>query len=123
MDQATIDRYQPGGDIYNTILTQYGVDSAHAIANAALTGDRGQVSDALATARNDGPALDDSTANIFLDQIETNPLGAPIEAANAGLKNTLISLIKNPLVIGAIAVGAFFALGGADVLRRYIKKL
>jgi hypothetical protein len=123
MDQETIARYQPGGDIFSRLTGQYGLAQANAIAAAAETGDRAQLSNAIALARGDGPALDSSTGSILVDQLETNPLAAPLGSANKLIGNSLVSLIKNPLVLGAIGVGAFFALGGADVLRRWIKNL
>lgn len=118
-----VDRYQPGGDIYQRLVSQYGTAQANAIADAAATGDGAQLANAIAVARGDGDQLETSTGAILLEQLETDPLSAPLGAANNVLQNSFVSLLKNPFVLGAIAVGAFFALGGAEVLKKYVKKL
>jgi hypothetical protein len=48
MDQATIARYQPGGDLYAQIVSEYGQAAADGIAAAAATGDQNQVNNAFA---------------------------------------------------------------------------
>lgn len=127
MDAATIDRYQPGGDIYATVLKQYGQTWADNIAAAARTGDQsGEVAAAIANARTaagitKGPQ-DTSTLHAFVNLISTDPLGAPLAGLNNLVGNTFFSFLKNPWVLGALAVAAFFLLGGADYLRRKIAK-
>lgn len=122
MDDATIARYQPGGDIFKSVANIYGAANANLLAQAAKTGDRGKVSEALGEIRN-GPPLDDSTTHIFLDQLATNPLAAPLGTANTVIGNSVLSFLKNPWVIFAGVVAGFFWLGGADFLKRWFKKL
>lgn len=97
-------RYQPGGDIYATLLSQYGQADADYIAQAAATGERAQLTEAIAYVRH-GAALNDSTAGIFLDQILTDPLDAPLDALDAGVKKLFDSEgIKTILTIAVIGV-------------------
>jgi hypothetical protein len=123
MDDATIARYQPGGDIFTRLVGTYGLSGAQSIAAAAKTGDRSAVSEALALVRGDGPPLDDSTTHIFLDQLASDPLSAPLDKANNVIGNSVLSFLKNPWVLFALIVAGFFWLGGADLLKRWFKKL
>lgn len=117
MTQETINRYQPGGDIYAELFASYGQAGADQIAFAAQGGDATDVNAALVNVKF-GQPLNDSTLGNFLQQISTDPLAAPIESANGVLKNTVASLFKNPLVPLALLAVAFFALGGANLIRR-----
>lgn len=117
-----IERYQPGGDIYQTIVQQYGTAGAQKVYQAALTGDRTAISEAIGELR-DGPPLEDSTAALFLDQIATNPLAAPLGAANTVIGNSVLSFLKNPMVLLAAGVVLFLFFGGAEVIRKMVKKL
>jgi hypothetical protein len=123
MDQATIARYQVGGDIYNTLMSQYGADAANSIANAAITGDRTQVASAIASAKGDGPVLNESTGSILATQLLTDPLAAPLGAANTLIGNSVFSFLKNPFVLATIGGGLFLYLGGGKAIRRFIENL
>ncbi len=120
MEQSTIDRYQPGGDIYTKLLAQYGQANADSIAAAARTGDETQVNSALVSAKNGAP-LNTSTWGIFGNQIITDPLAAPLEGANTLLGNTFMSFLKSPWVLVTLAVVAFFMFDGAALIRRKMK--
>jgi hypothetical protein len=117
MNNTLISRYQRGGDIYQTLLTQYGQANADAIANAALSGDETQVNAAIVQAQY-GQPLNTSTGSILYQQLTTDPLGAPLQSLNTGLTNTMISLLKSPAVLVTLGVAAFLFLGGADWIRR-----
>jgi len=128
MDATLIARYQSGGDIYASILAQHGQTAAVACAAAALTGDETQINAALAlyeTAAGNAtvavPMATDTTASDFLNQIETDPLAAPLEDANKVLNNSFLSFLKNPTVLLVIGVIIFFVLGGGDLIRRKMK--
>jgi hypothetical protein len=121
MEQALIDRYQNGGDIYAQLADQYGIDGADIVAEAALTGDRTKVTSALTQIKY-GANLNDSTWSIFGNQLATDPLAAPLASANNVIGNSFMSLLKNPWVVGAVALGLFIALGGFDFLKRQIAK-
>ncbi len=115
IDQATIARYQPGGDIYAQLEGQYGRNAALLIAQAAQTADRDALNEAIARVRH-GEKLDESTAQIFWHQITTDPFDAPLDTLNKGLgtvfKSAGLGLLKNPWVLLAIAAVIFFAIGG-----------
>jgi hypothetical protein len=81
MDATLIARYSPSGDIYASLAAKYGPAAANSIYAAAQTGDRTKVTDAIDLAANGAP-LNDSTTSIFMDQMETNPLAAPLESAS-----------------------------------------
>lgn len=116
LDQATIARYQPGGDIYATLEQQYSRNGALLISQAALTGDRDNLNDAIERVRGHGEKLDDSTARIFWSQITTDPFDAPLQSLNKGLgtvySSALLGLLKNPWVLLTLAGLVFYALGG-----------
>jgi hypothetical protein len=120
IDAALVQRYQPGGDIYAKLEAKYGRNGALLVAQAARSGtDRVDISDAIARAEF-GERLDDSTASIFLKQIATNPLGAPLDAANNALKNAALSFLKNPWVLLTLAIALFVMLGGLDLVKRKV---
>ncbi len=133
MDQPTIARYQPGGDLYATIAARYGQQNADAIAAAASTGDQTQVNAAYQTAIL-GPNTTGSTStavNLY-DQLTTNPLAAPVADANTVITNSASSvnslfssslgaLFKNPAVLLALVVGLFFFFGGSSIIRGWVK--
>src|SRR6266498_1137555 len=103
MNHATILRYQPGGDIYHTLSTRYGEAAANAIAEAALTGDRAQLGSAIATAKGDGPPLDDSTLGVLESYSPSdwinNATDYYVEGANKIVKHSLLDLLTHPLVL------------------------
>ena len=122
MDQDTINRYQPGGDIYASLLQSYGQSGANSVAQAALSGDETQINAALTQVKF-GQPLNTSTADILLNQLATDPLAAPLADADTLTSNSLTDFLKSPAVLLVLGVAAFFALGGADVLRRKLAKL
>jgi hypothetical protein len=115
MTNELIQRYQPGGDIYAKLESQYGRPGALLIAQAAQTGDSVAVNEAIVRAKY-GEALDESTARIFWKQVTTDPFEAPLASLNKGLgifsKSALLGLLKNPWVMIALVVVVFGALGG-----------
>ncbi|MDE2100738.1 MAG: hypothetical protein KGL39_26065 [Patescibacteria group bacterium] len=123
MDQATIQRYQPGGDIYATLVSQYGQQAAAQIAQAASTGDRTVLGNAIENAKgvaaNTGST---STLVNFWNQITTDPLAAPLQGANSIIGNSFLSLLKNPWVLGTLALVLFTWLGGWSLFRGALKK-
>ena len=120
MDANLIERYQGGGDIYAQMESLYGASAANSIAAAASTGDETKINAAIVQAKY-GTPLNASTWSIFGNQLATDPLGAPIESLNGQIGKVLGDLFKNPLVLGALALGLFFFFGGADVLRGWLK--
>lgn len=122
MTQSLITRYQPGGDIYNAISAKYGQAAADATAQAALSGDETQINAALTTAIY-GQPLPTSTATIFVDNMATNPLGAPLSGLDTILTNTLNSLLTNKTVLLIGAGTVFFVwFDGMEKIKRLIKK-
>ena len=117
MTQDLIARYQQGGDIYQKLASQYGTSGADKIAQAALSGDESQINVALTDVKYGAP-LPTSTAGIFAEQLATDPLGAPLASVEKATSNTLLDFLKSPAVLSVIGAAAFFALGGADYLRR-----
>jgi hypothetical protein len=101
MPDTVIARYQPGGDIYANLSGQYGIAPADIIAEAARTGDRFKVTDALALVRR-GQPLEESTSVILIDQLITDPLAAPLAAADAGIKQIFASTTGK--VVTAVAI-------------------
>ena len=129
MDSTLIQRYQPGNDIYNSILAQHGKDAADACAAAAMTGDETQINAVLALYSGTStptvavPMADTSTANIFTNQILTDPLAAPLESANKVLGNTFFSFLKNPWVVVTVGIVVFFfVFDGVNLIRGWLKK-
>lgn len=104
-------RYQPGGDIYGSLNSQYGPGAADRVASAAMSGSRADVTNAMAAIRS-GPATGStSTAVNFFRQITSDPLQAPIAAAlgqgssGPGLGGgTTSTVVKGVLGIGALAL-------------------
>lgn len=117
MDAALIARYAPGGDIYNNLLARYGHQAAEEVYWAAKSGDRTQVTDALVRVKH-GQPLNDSVAEIFVEQITTDPLAAPLETANRQLGNLVAGLVKNPLAAVGIAVALLILIPD---LRKFLK--
>jgi len=101
LPQATIQRYQPGGDIYLTLAGRYGSQAADKIAVAALTGDRGNITNAIDEVKN-GLPLEDSTSTILLDQLANDPLAAPLAAADKALNQIFASTTGKVVTVVAI---------------------
>jgi putative Ca2+/H+ antiporter (TMEM165/GDT1 family) len=121
MDDSTIQRYQAGGDIYASLQSQYGTSAADSVAAAAQSGDETQVNAAIVQAKYGAP-LNTSTGSILANQLATDPLAAPLASANNVLGNTLLSFLKNPLVLIAVAAGLFFFFGGGELIRGWFKR-
>lgn len=106
-----VSRYQPGGDIYGSISSQYGPGAADRVASAAMSGSRADVTSAMASIRN-GPAVGSTSTTVnFFNQITSDPLQAPIAAAlgqgssGPGLGGgTTSTLVKGVMGIGALAL-------------------
>lgn len=115
MNEALIQRYQPGGDIYARLEATYGRQGALIVSQAALTGDRFAVTNAIERVKY-GERMSDSTARIFWAQITTDPFEAPLETLNTALEASAGSLVKNilrnPWVLLLVAGLIFYALGG-----------
>ena len=119
MDTNLIQRYQPGGDIYDSFVRLYNVDAANTIATAALTGSRTQITEAINRVKF-GQPLNDSTASIFIRQIENNPLQAPLESLDGQIRAALGDLFTNPmslLLLAGIAWGAWQLFGTHKFLK------
>ena len=128
MDQTTINRYQAinpdtgtVGDIYAQLQSLYGNSGADQVASAALSGDETQVNAALTQVKFGAP-LNTSTASILANQLETDPLGAPLQSLNGVISNTLSSFLKSPAVVLATVLVIFFALGGWSMLKGKVAK-
>ena len=102
MTPELIRRYQYGGDISTRLANDYGDAAAQMIARAASTGDRYAVGDALNRVRHGSP-LPQSTTAILVEQLVTDPLGAPLDAANKAVTtlagNTFLAFFRNPAVV------------------------
>jgi hypothetical protein len=118
----TIAEYQPGGDIYAQLASLYGADAANQIAAAATTGDRTQLSNVLETIKGYPAASDASTAEIFINQLITDPLAAPLASANNLIGNSVTDFFKNPWVLAATgAIIFFFVLDGTAKIKQILK--
>lgn len=119
---STAERYAPGGDIFDSIAANYGRDAAQRVFAAYSSRESGAVATALGEIRN-GPATGSSSALANLaNQLATDPLGAPLEAANRTLGNTVLSFLRAPLVLLALALVLFLWLGGAGLLKGRLAK-
>lgn len=112
MNQTLINRYQPGGDLFGKIEAQYGYAAAQKVAAAARTGNSRNVTDVIVMLRH-GSALPESTTLILAKTLVTDPLGAPLDAANQAIttlgKNTLFAFFRNPTVVGVLILLGFAA--------------
>lgn len=124
LDATTIARYQPpNGDIYLTLQSEYGTQNANAIAQAASTGDNnGEVAAAISQAAYGNP-LNTSTASILANQLETNPLGAPLSGLEGILQNSISDFLTSPAVLLTGAAILFFVFGGTEILKGQLNKL
>lgn len=124
LDATTIARYQPpNGDIFLTLQTEFGTQDATSIAQAASTGDNnGEVATAISQAKYGSP-LNTSEAQILANQLETDPLNAPLSGLETIASNSLTDFLGSPAVLFIGAVAAFFALGGLAVITKQFNKL
>lgn len=120
IDIALVQRYQPGGDIYAKLETEFGRNGAVLVAQAARNGtDPVDITNAIVRVKF-GERLDDSTTRLFLEQIATNPLAAPLEGANKLLGKTFLSFLKSPWVLLTIGIALFVMFGGLDLVKRKV---
>lgn len=115
MAANNIERYAPGGDIYETLAKQYGNAAANRYYAAELTPDPYDENVVLTEIRG-GKLAETSTLKIFAKQITTDPLAAPLESANNVIgtlgKSAIFGLFKNPwvlLVVAAVGVYVFYS--------------
>jgi hypothetical protein len=124
MTPELIQRYQPGGDIYAQLDAKYGRGGALIVAQAARTGDRFAVNNAIERVRY-GERMSESTARIFWGQITTDPFDAPLASLDKTLQASAGSLIKNifknPWVLLLVAALVFHAFGGFNWLGNKLK--
>lgn len=120
MTQTTINRYQPGGDIYAQLKSLYGTAGADQIAQAALSGDETQVNAALVQVKY-GQPLNTSTWSLFGQQLATNPLGAPLSGLNSQIGAAVKDVFGNPWIWGTGLVLLFVYMGGLTLLKGKFK--
>lgn len=134
MKPDLIERYQPGGDLYDSLKSQYGVAVANQAATAAATGDNSAVlrvlSNAAKTIRT-GDIVTDAdydtrgTGALLADQLTSDPLGAPLDAANRQLTklagNTALAFLRNPMVLLVLVVVVFVAWVNLFGVPRWLK--
>ena len=101
MDLAS--RYAPGGDIFDSLAASYGRDAAQRVFAAHQSGEPGAVARILGELKH-GPTGSTSTLSILAEQLATDPLGAPLAAANRTLGNTVLSFLKAPWVLLLVVV-------------------
>jgi hypothetical protein len=124
MSQDIIDRYQsPNGDLYQKLVNQYGPSKANYISLAAASGERTQLLSAVEFVRNGAPPSDTGTLGIFINQMVTDPLDAPLESLNTTLVNSYWAFLKRPVVLITGGIILFFLLGGWKVLQAKTAKL
>lgn len=110
MSVASASQYAIGTPNWNAVAAAQGTDAANAQWQAAIDAERNQT------------PLDTSTWSIFGNQIITDPLAAPLGGANNLIGNSVLSFLKNPWVVAAVAVAIFGALGGFGWIGRKIFK-
>lgn len=107
MNEQTIKRYLPGGDIFSELESRFTRNGALLIAQAAQTGDRFAVNDAMTRAKY-GERLPEATALLLWKQLTTDPLGAPLDSANEFVgtltTNTAVAFLRNPWVLAVLAL-------------------
>ena len=121
------ERYQTGGEIFETLWSTYGSDVAYDAAAAALDEDGPALTRILANARTKagatrGEQANTSTLGNFAHQILTDPLAAPLDGANKILGNSFLALLKNPWVLLTLAGLVFYLVGGFDWLKRKVSR-
>jgi len=124
MDQTLIARYAPGGDLYDQYQASYGKAGADAIYAAAQTGEKTAVTDAIVKQKY-GNDLQTSTAIIFGEQVATDPLAAPLAAADTFTTNTLKSLFSSWtvwVVVIIAGVALFLYMGGSSRVKGVLAK-
>ena len=112
-------RYQSGGDIYSRLEQQYGTAGADKVAAADASGEPYAINQALTDLKY-GAALNDSTISNFVDQVTTDPLAAPLDAANKQIGNAVTGIFKSPWVLAVLLGVVFYAVGGFDWVKRKV---
>lgn len=112
MNDSTVTRYQDGGDIYAQVKATYGTQSANTLAQIVRdTRDTVNVSNYLGELRN-GPFQSSNVAEIFYEQVTTDPFSAPAESLNNALGASVGSAIKGIFSNGwVLLVAILFAVG------------
>ena len=118
--EIPVQRYQRGGDIYERLVQSYGVAGADRIAYAATLG-RDALAEAIAYERSGPAATNTSTLGNFFYQITTDPLAAPLDAANSQIGKAVWNVIKNPFVLLTVGVLVFWAVGGFTWVKGKLK--
>lgn len=110
------EQYSPAGDTFWAIEARYGMAAADSVYAAARSGNTNTVNAELSNIRRGTSNADyqgsTSTFWNFGAQLATDPLAAPLDAANTALANSVASVFRNPFVLLALVVGVFFWLGG-----------
>jgi hypothetical protein len=119
------ERYQPGGDIFDTLWAQYGAETAYAAAAAALDDDGPELSRIIRDARSRagftrGEQTATGTLGNLWEQLTTDPLAAPLESANNQIGKAVLNVLKNPWVLLALAGVVFYLVGGFDWIKRKV---
>lgn len=119
------ERYQSGGDIYNSLVQLHSESVANEAALAAYNDDEESLLAILArVGRPDispGTSVrDDSTLSIFGGQIVNDPLSAPLDGLNSQLGKAVWNVLKNPWVLLLIVGLVFYAIGGFGWVKRFI---
>lgn len=110
-------KYAPGTTRYNSIAADYGTAGADYVYSQILTGREDALPDALGQLKY-GADRNDSATSLFITQITTDPLAAPLESANNQIGNAIKNVVKNPWVLVAVVLVVFHLLGGFDYLKR-----
>ncbi len=98
----TIAIYQEGGSAFAFFERTYNTNAAKIIAQAAATGDREVLTDAIAQVKY-GTPLNDSTAELFVNQILDDPLDAPLDALDYGVNRIFDSSGVKTIVVVVVA--------------------
>lgn len=98
----TIAIYQQGGTAYAFFEKNYGTSNADIIASAAASGDRATLTDAIAQVKWGNP-LNDSTVEILAENLITDPLGAPLDALDAGVNQLFNSTGLKTIAVVVVA--------------------
>lgn len=123
LTQSQIDNWKPGGSTYQNAVSRFGQAVADAASNAAQQPGalESDVSSAIANATY-GQPLTTSTTGIFLNQMTTDPLAAPLQTLNTAAGNSFMALFKSPWVLGTLAIVLFVWMGGLKLLKGSLKK-
>lgn len=126
IDLELLERYSPDGDIYESLKADYGKAAAEKVLQAFISGESGAVSEVLSDLSH-GEKLNTSTTGILGEQLATDPLGAPLDAAgkvaDKVAASAFIGILKSPALILAVAIvlGLYFRPILAPVFKRLLK--